>query len=72
MLQVLEHRAIRVQGRGNVVRLNFRVFFKGSYGATDFIAICSRFEIIFLENVERINLNDTNLSKRFILFVSKG
>lgn len=72
MLQVTGHRSIRVRGHGRVCRLDFRTFFKGSFGAADFIVICSKFEIIFLEGVERINLNDSNLSKRFILFVARG
>lgn len=69
-LKITANRAIAVAGVGKVGRIEFDRFFRGAFGASDFIAMCSQFEVIFLENVPQIGLNDSNVAKRFILFVA--
>lgn len=51
-LQITENRAIKVQGRGKVLRLDFRTIFKGSYGASDFIAMCAKYEVVLAVKVD--------------------
>ena len=68
-LKISDNRHIKVQAYGKIVRLDFGSIFQGSYGASDFIAICSNYEVILLEHLTKINLADSNLARRFILFV---
>lgn len=61
---------MKIMGRDKIARINFKEVFDGHYGASDFIAMTKNFQAIFLEDIEQIQMKDSNLSRRFILFVN--
>ncbi len=68
-VEVIPGRNIKVKGHGKIGRFNFNNLIDSNYGSSDFIAICNRFHVVFLENIPKIDVSNKNLARRFILFV---
>ena len=68
-LEPFPGRKILVEGSNKIGKLSFEKYIKGTYGASDYGAICKHFEVVLLENVPRIEMSNPSVSKRFILFV---
>jgi protein AFG1 len=69
-INVVKGRDMTIKGYGKVARINFKKVFNGAYGASDFIAMTKNFQAIFVEDIYQISMKDSNLARRFILFVS--
>ncbi len=69
-VEVTKGRKIDVFGAGHVARVTFDFLIKSNFGANDYRAICEYFSIILIENVKIIDINDRNMTARFIIFVS--
>lgn len=69
-LEVIKGRSIKVYGTSKIGRFDFKQLIDTHYGASDFIAICNKYHVIFLDNIPRIDMTNRNLARRFILFVS--
>lgn len=69
-INVVKGRDMAILGQGKVARINFKKVFNGTYGASDFIAMTKNFQAIIVEDIYQISMRDSNLARRFILFVS--
>lgn len=69
-LKVIPGRSIKVFGTSKIGRFDFKYLMDSNFGAADFIAICNKFHVIFLENIPKIDVSNKNQARRFILFVS--
>ena len=68
-IEVIKGRSIYIEGNSKVGVIEFTKIFDGNYGASDFIAICRKFEAIFIKNMKKLSMSDKNMARRFILFV---
>lgn len=55
--------------KGNITIINFKDLEKQNWGNSDFLAISENSEFVLLSNLEKIDLTDRNLARRFILFI---
>lgn len=68
-ITVIPGRVIVLNGVGKIGRFSFKELIESNMGAADFMAICKKFSVIFLEGVPKIDMSNRNVARRFILFV---
>lgn len=66
----MEGRSINVKGANNVGYLDYDYLFNQNLGSSDYIALASHFKVIFVKNWEITGVENRNLMRRIILFVS--
>lgn len=69
LLEVIKGRNIKVYGTSKIGRFTYKQLIDSNYGAADFIAICHKYHVIFLEDIPKIDVSNKNTTRRFILFV---
>lgn len=55
----------------NIAIFNFDDLFTQNYSTADFKALCSRFELIFIKKLPRMNADNINEIRRFTLFIDE-
>lgn len=55
----------------NIAIFNYQQLIDYDYSATDYRAICQEFDLIFLENLPRFNIEMKNEMKRFMFFIDE-
>lgn len=68
-IQVIPGRSISVFCNSKIAEMEFFSYFEGNFGVSDYLAICKKFEAVFLKGVPKISMSDKNVARRFILFV---
>jgi len=69
-IPVAQGRTLKVDvSSGRVARFNFDVLFRSPLGASDFLALASKFHTIFVDGVPRLDSSAHNDVRRFIIFI---
>lgn len=67
-LEVIKGRNVKVKGVGRIGIFKFKYLFDSNLGASDYMAICKKFFVIFIEDFNIVDITDRNLARRVILF----
>ena len=67
-LEVIKGRNINVSGVGRIGIFKFKYLFDSNLGASDYMAICKKYFVIFIEDFGIVDITDRNLARRVILF----